>query len=60
MAKERTNKRGDYAVTFVRLPSDMRRWIEKQAKQSCTTMNAEMIRCVRLAMKLQAREEQAQ
>jgi hypothetical protein len=59
MAKKDSRQR-DYVTMFVRMPPDMKRWVEQQAEQAFTSQNAEVVRAIRTAMKLQAREEQAQ
>jgi predicted HicB family RNase H-like nuclease len=55
MAKKDSRHR-DYVTMFVRLPPDMKEWLEQQAAQSYASQNAEVIRAIRMAMKQQARE----
>lgn len=41
MAKNATAARG---MMRLRLPPDLKRWLQAQAKKNCTSMNAEMVR----------------
>jgi hypothetical protein len=54
MTNERDRGRHQY---HVRLPLDVKQWIESEAEYHCTPQNSVIVRCVRAAMK--AAEQQA-
>jgi hypothetical protein len=43
----------------LRIPSDMRAWIEKEASRTMGSLNNEILRCIRAKMDEQQRERAA-
>jgi hypothetical protein len=43
-------KRTDLSEMVVRLPSDVKGWIEQEAERNCASQNSEIIRSVRARM----------
>ena len=43
-------KRSDRAEMVVRLPPEVKGWIERQARKNCASQNSEVVRSVRLRM----------
>ena len=55
-----TVSRAHHVQMLVRLPNAMKRWLEDQASEAGTSVNAEVIRIVRAAMRQEARHRQKQ
>lgn len=53
-----TASRAHHAQMLVRLPPAMKHWLEDQASEAGTSVNAEVIRIVRAAMRQEARHRQ--
>lgn len=52
-------RRHDLAQLMTRLPADQKLWLEQQAGDNCTSMNAEIIRAIRLRMDNERQPEKA-
>ena len=50
-----TASRAHHVQMLVRLPPSMKRWLEDQASEAGTSVNDEVIRIVRAAMRQEAR-----
>ena len=48
-----------HATMLMRIPLDVKQWLEEQAEHAFTSQNAEAIRAIRVAMKQQASERDA-
>lgn len=59
MAKKDSRQR-DYVHMLVRMPPDLKAWIEQQADQSLGSQNSEVVRALRAQMKVQAAREAEQ
>ena len=55
-----TASRAHHVQMLVRLPPSMKRWLEDQASEAGTSVNDEVIRIVRGAMRQEARQRQKQ
>jgi predicted HicB family RNase H-like nuclease len=55
-----TASRAHHVQMLVRLPPSMKRWLEDQASEAGTSVNDEVIRIVRAAMRQEARQRQKQ
>ena len=55
-----TASRTHHVQMLVRLPPSMKRWLEDQASEAGTSVNDEVIRIVRAAMRQEARQRQKQ
>jgi predicted HicB family RNase H-like nuclease len=53
-----TASRAHHVQMLVRLPPSMKRWLEDQASEAGTSVNDEVIRIVRAAMRQEARQRQ--
>jgi plasmid stability protein len=55
-----TASRAHHVQMLVRLPPSMKRWLEDQASEAGTSVNDEVVRIVRAAMRQEARQRQKQ
>jgi predicted HicB family RNase H-like nuclease len=55
-----TASRAHHVQMLVRLQPSMKRWLEDQASEAGTSVNDEVIRIVRAAMRQEARQRQKQ
>lgn len=54
--KKRKRKPAQAPPVVLRLPSDAKKWLEKQAFRNASSQNSEVVRCVRAAMDSESRE----
>jgi len=40
---------------LIRLPKDVKKWIEREAERNASSQNSEVVRCVRAAMDSESR-----
>jgi hypothetical protein len=50
-------KRREYAALHLRVPPDMRAWLERRADETFTCLNAEAVRAIRVAMALDEKSQ---
>jgi hypothetical protein len=43
-------KRTDLAEMVIRMPRDVKGWIEREAERNCASQNSEIIRSIRIRM----------
>jgi Arc-like DNA binding domain len=43
-------------TTSIRLPKDVKRWVEKEARRTGASQNSEIVRCIRGRMASEGRE----
>jgi len=49
-------KRSDRAEMVVRLPQDVKVWIEREAQKNCASQNSEVVRAVRASMEAEGQQ----
>lgn len=48
-------KRDDIVPVFLRVPSDMKQWLMDEANRNYSSVNSEIVRCIRLRIKAEER-----
>jgi hypothetical protein len=46
-------KRSDLAEMVIRIPLDVKGWIEREAERNCASQNSEIIRSIRARMEIE-------
>jgi hypothetical protein len=59
MEKRRRQPPPDSVSFLVRLPVEMKAWIERQSRESFASQNAEIVRSIKIRMDLERREQRA-